>query len=196
VPAQHESAHVLDRDLELCREEMPEAGAVEHAGHADHLGRWQTRHLLHHAHHRIERIGDADVEGVGAALLDVLADRDHHLGVDADEVVAAHAGFARHTRGDDHHVRAVQGSVVGASGKDAVERLDWRCLGDVEGLALGYPVDDVEQADVAKFLHAGEQGECAPDLPRTDECDFVSRHGAFSSLSHDEKRRGVGGVMP
>ena len=35
MAAQHEGGHVLDRDLELLGEEIAEARAVEHAGHAD-----------------------------------------------------------------------------------------------------------------------------------------------------------------
>jgi len=31
-------------------------------------------------------------------------------------------------------------------------------LGDIEGLALGHAFDDVDQGDVAKLLHAGEEG--------------------------------------
>ena len=56
--------------------------------------------------HRVERVGDADHEGLGGVLLDALADRLHHLGVDADEVVAAHAGLARDASGDDDNIRA------------------------------------------------------------------------------------------
>jgi hypothetical protein len=35
VAAQDEGRDVLDRDVELLRDERPEAGRVEHAGHAD-----------------------------------------------------------------------------------------------------------------------------------------------------------------
>jgi hypothetical protein len=43
-------------------------------------------------------LGDA-----GANLL-------HHLEVDLEQIVAAHARLARHAGGDDHHVRALMSS--------------------------------------------------------------------------------------
>ena len=62
--------------------------------------------FLHQTDHRIERVGDDDDEGVGRVLLDALADRVDDLGVDADQVVTAHAGLARHAGGHDHDVGA------------------------------------------------------------------------------------------
>ena len=61
----------------------------------------RPRGLVQRPDHGVERIGDADDEGVGRVLLDALADRLHHLEVDAEQVVAAHAGLARHAGGDD-----------------------------------------------------------------------------------------------
>ena len=56
--------------------------------------------------HGVERVGDDDDEGVGRVLLDALADLLDDLGVDAEQIVAAHAGLARHARGDDDDVGA------------------------------------------------------------------------------------------
>src|SRR3712207_8531882 len=46
----------------------------------------------------------------------------HDLEVDADEVVAAHAGLARHAGRHDHHVGARDGRVVARARELGVER--------------------------------------------------------------------------
>ena len=40
----------------------------------------------------------------------------HHLEVDAEQIVAAHAGLARHAGGDDAHVGALDRLVVVGAG--------------------------------------------------------------------------------
>ena len=51
----------------------------------------------------------------GRVLLDAGADLLHHLEIDAEQIVAAHAGLARHAGGDDADVGAVDRRVgVGA----------------------------------------------------------------------------------
>src|SRR4029077_4348576 len=100
MTAEHEAGDILDRDAELLGEEIAEARAVEHAGHADDPLRWKTRDFLHHPDHDVERVRDDDDEGLRTMLLDVLTDRGDDLGVDADEIVAAHAGLARDAGGD------------------------------------------------------------------------------------------------
>ena len=113
----------------------------------------------------------------GRVLLDAVADRLHDLEVDPQQVVAAHAGFARHAGGDDHHVRALDvGIVLGAAvlGVEAVHR---RGLGDVEALALWDALGDVEEDHVPEFLQAGEVGERAADLSRADERNLLPGHG-------------------
>ena len=69
MAAEHESRHVLDRNLELLGEEIAEARRIEHAGHADHLVVRQAAGLLQRPDHGIERIGDADHESIGGMLL-------------------------------------------------------------------------------------------------------------------------------
>src|ERR1041384_4008927 len=59
------------------------------------------------------------------------------LGVDADQVVARHAGLARHARGHDHHVGAFDVLVARGARVGRIEALDRRELGDIERLALG-----------------------------------------------------------
>ena len=103
----------------------------------------------------------------------------HDLGVDADEIVAAHAGLARHAGGDDHDIGALDVVVVVGAVKARVEALDRRALRDVERLALRHAVDDVEQHDVAEFLETDEQRERAADLSCADQSDLLTCHSEF-----------------
>ena len=53
-----------------------------------------------------------------------------------EQVVAAHAGLARHAGGDDADVGAVDRLVGGGAGELGVEAVDRRGLGEIERLAL------------------------------------------------------------
>jgi hypothetical protein len=156
---------------------VPEAGGIEDAGHADDLRRLEARELLQRPDHGIERVRDADDEGVGRVLLDAAADGLHDLEVDAKKIVAAHAGLARHPGRHDHHVGTLDRRIVLRAREGSVESVDRRGLGDVEALTLRNPFRDVEKDDVAEFLQAGEMGERAADLAGADERDLVTGHG-------------------
>ena len=139
-PPSTKARDVLDRDLELLGEEVAEASGIEHAGHADdHVAR-QAGELLQRPHHRVERVGDADHEGVRRILLDAGADLLHDLEVDAEEIVAAHAGLARHAGGDDAHVGALDIGVSVGALELAIEAVDRapiaRCRAPCPGACL------------------------------------------------------------
>jgi hypothetical protein len=119
----------------------------------------------------------ADHEGVRRVLLDAVADRRHDLEVDAQEVVAAHAGLARHAGGDDHHVRALDVRIVLGAAVLGVEPVNGRGLGDVETFALGDAFGDVEEHHVPQFLQADEVGKRPADHSRANERDLLSSHG-------------------
>ena len=112
----------------------------------------------------------------GRVFLDAGADLLHHLDVDADEVIAAHAGLARHARRHDAHVRALDVGVGVRALEVAVEALDRTRLRDIERLALGQALRDVEEDDVAQFLEADEVRERASDHPSADQGDLRARH--------------------
>ena len=136
----------------------------------------QAAALLQRPHHGVERIGDADDEGVRRVFLDAGADLLHHLEVDAEQIVAAHARLARHAGGDDADRSAFDGLVGIGAGELGVEALDRRRLHEVERLALGDALDDVEQDDVAELLEADQERERAADLASADQCNLVTRH--------------------
>ena len=137
----------------------------------------QAAGFLQRPHHRIERIGDADDEGVGRIFLDAGADLAHDLEIDVEQIVAAHARLARHAGGDDAHIGAFDGIVAVGAGELGVEIVDRRGLGDVERLALRDALHDVEHHDVAELFEADEMGERAADLAGADQRNLVTRHG-------------------
>ena len=98
------------------------------------------------------------------------------------QVVAAHAGLARHASGDDHHVRALNRRVILRADVLRVEAVDGRGLGDVEPFALRDAFGDIEEDYVPEFLQANEVGQRAADLSRADERDLLSGHGVSRSV--------------
>ncbi len=177
MAAQDESGHILDRHAELLRQEIAEPGAIQDASHADDPVRRQPGRLLHHPHHRIQRVGDGDDESLRAMGFDRRADFADDLGVDADEIVAAHAGLPRHPGGDDHHVGALDVPIVVGAGDRGIVALDRGPLDDVERLTLRHPLDDIEQDNIAQLLQAGEQGQRAADLAGANQGDLLACHG-------------------
>ena len=116
------------------------------------------------------------MKAFGAYFLMPDADLLHHLEVDAEKVVAAHAGLARHAGGDDADLGAVDRIVGVGAGHARVEAVDRRRLDQVERLALRNALGDVEQHDVAELLEADEMGKRAADLAGTDQCNLGTRH--------------------
>ena len=135
----------------------------------------QARGLLQRPDHRVERVGDADDEGVRRVLLDAVADRLHHLEIDAEQIVAAHAGLARHAGGDDDDVGAGDVGVVVGALQARVEAATGAGLGEIERLALGRAFGDVEQHDVAQLLQRRQMGERAADLAGPDQWEILAR---------------------
>ena len=191
MAAEHEGRHILYRDVELLGEEVAEARRIEHPGHADHALRRQARSLAQRPDHGVERVGYADDEGVRAVFADGAPHSLHDLAVGFQQVIAAHARLARHSRGDDGHVRALDAGVIGGPGKARVEALHRRGFGDVEALSLGDAVDDVEQRHVAELFEAGEMGERAADISGADERDPMTGHGSLPC-----RRRGAASRKP
>ena len=182
MAAEHEGGDVLDRDLELLGQEIAEARTVEHAGHADDMALRQAGKLLQRPDHGVERVGDADDEGLRRVLLEAGADLFHDLEIDAEQVVAAHARLARHAGGDDADVGALDAGIVVDAGQPGVEPIDRRRLRDIEPLALRNALGDIEQHHVAEVLEADHVGERAADHAGADERYLVACHVRMFSL--------------
>ncbi|KAF0136723.1 MAG: Uncharacterized protein FD153_1894 [Rhodospirillaceae bacterium] len=152
MPSQHEGADVFRRHVEFLGEEGAEASRIEHAAHADHHVGGQAGDLAQHPHHDVQRIGDADDEGVRAVFLDAFPHRPHDLGIDADQVIAAHARLARNAGRDDYDVGTGNGGIVVGPGQFAIDILDGTGLQNVKRLPRRHTVHDVEQNDIAKLF--------------------------------------------
>ena len=127
-------------------------------------------------HHRVQRIGDADHEGIRRVFLDAGANLLHHLEIDVEQIVAAHAGL-RGTPAVTMHTSAPSiASYEFVPVNWASKSFDRRGLGDVERLALRDAFHDVEHHDVAELLEPDQVGERAADLAGADQRNLVTRH--------------------
>ena len=176
MAAKNKGGDILDRNLELFSEKIAETGRIQNARHADDAGRRQAGRLLQHTDHDVERIGDADHKGIWAVVADAGANLLHDLGVDANQVVAAHAGLAGDTGGDDDNIAAGKRPIAVRAFDDGVEPLDRACLRDIERLALRDALGNVEKGDVTKLLEAGEERQGASDIAGADERNLFAGH--------------------
>ena len=176
MAAQHKGRYIAHRDIEFLGQKITKARRVQHAGHAHHFVFRQAGKFLQRPDHGIKRIGNTNDKGLGRVFFDALADLPHDFQINLDQVVAAHAGFARHTGGNDDNVGTANGGIGFRAFQRGVKAANGRAFSQIECLALRYAVDNIENDNVAKFLQAGEMCQRAADLSATNECDFFTSH--------------------
>ncbi len=153
---QGERVDVEDVGSGLFGDEVDEPGRIQVSRLSHDAGMGETRHLRRQRGHMIERIRDDDDHAVGRAGNDLLGDLLDDLGVDLEEVHAAHARLARQTGRDDDDVASCGvGVVVGADHLGAVSLYRARLV-HVEGEALGESLDDVGHDDLVGEVGLGE----------------------------------------
>ena len=103
-------------------------------------------------------------------------DRVHDLEIDAEQVVAAHAGLAGHAGGDDDDIGAGDRRIVARARKSRIDALDRGRFRQVQRLALRHSVDDVEENDVAQFLDRRQMRQRAADLTGPNQSYLLARH--------------------
>ncbi len=153
-------------------DEGAHARAVEDAGHAEDAVLGQARDLVGHLAHGVERVADHDqdrVRRLRERLLRALLD---DLVVGVQEVVAAHPRLAGDAGGDHHHVGARGVLVVVRADHPGVGALDGGGLHDVEALALGNPLEDVDEDDVGQLPVGQALGEGRAHVARSHHRDF------------------------
>ena len=152
MTTQDKRGNVFDRNLEFVGQEITEAGGIEHAGHADNHVVGQARSLAQHPDHGVQRVGNTNDERLGTVGLDAGADGFHDRCIDAEQIIAAHAGFARDTGGDDHNVGAFDRSVRRRATELGVKTFDRSSLCKVQRFAFRNARDDIEHHDIAELF--------------------------------------------
>mmetsp|Transcript_1490 Transcript_1490/g.3846 ORF Transcript_1490/g.3846 Transcript_1490/m.3846 type:complete len:284 (-) Transcript_1490:384-1235(-) len=113
VAAHHRHRHQLRVHAQDLRHKLVGADHVQRR-HAKELLRVVLASLLEHlsrnGHGGVDGIRDDGDPGVGAVVRDALHQRAHYAGVDVEQVVARHAGLARHAGRDHHQVAASEAS--------------------------------------------------------------------------------------
>ncbi len=137
--------------------------------------------FLQRPDHDVERVGDADDEGLGRIFGDAGAHLRHDLEIDFEQIVAAHAGLARHAGGDDADIGAVDRLIFVGAGELGIEAFDRARLGDIEGFALRKALGDVEDDDVAQFLEAARWASVPPIMPPPISAIFLRAMSGFPS---------------
>ena len=107
------------------------------------------------------------------------------------QVVAAHARLAREPGGDDDHVGAGGVGVVVRADDPGVVADDRRRLGEVEALALGQALDDVDEDDVGEACLGDPLGGGGADVPGADDRDLVPRHFGALLVTYPCPRRAL-----
>src|ERR1700733_1964885 len=126
-------------------------------------------------------------------MLDGFTDHGFHdVVIRIEQVVAAHAGLARDSGGDDHDVGVGGVFVVVGAGDVGVALFDRHGFEQVEAFALRYTFDDVDEDDVGEFFGSDPVGGGGSHVAGADNGNFLAhekpffRHG-FSRICRDQK---------
>ena len=167
--------YVLHRNLQFLRDERAEAGAVEHAGHADYPVLAELGDPERRLRHGVERIGDHDDDAVRRVFGDLLGGGADHVVVGEQKVVAAHAGFTGKAGGNDCDIGIGGGLVVVGPGEHHVVALNRAGLQEVETFTLRNTLHDVHQDDIGEFLVRNAQRAIRADVSGAHNGDFLSQ---------------------
>ena len=77
-------------------------------------------------------------------LLDASTDSFHDLEINAQQVIAAHAGLARNACGDDYDIRTGNSRIITRARDFGIETFNRRGLCNIECFALGYAISNIE----------------------------------------------------
>src|SRR5208337_4019441 len=150
VSTENEGGYVFDADFEFLRDEGAEAGGVEDAGHADDALARESTQLVRGLRHGVEWIGDDDEDAVRRVMHDLADYVAHDFVVGVQQVVAAHAGLARNSGGDDDDVGVGGVGIVVGAENGGIALLDRHGLEQVETFSLGDAFHDVDEDDIGE----------------------------------------------
>ena len=117
--------NVFDRYFELPSDECCETCGVENASLTNNALCREAGDFAAQGNHSVERIGDYDDDCIRCVDTDAFSNCGHDLGVNFDQVIAAHARLTRQASSNDNNVGACNISVaVGASARN-VKTVNW-----------------------------------------------------------------------
>jgi hypothetical protein len=119
--------------------------------------------------HGIQRIGDNDQDGIWRILYNILRNLFDNLGVDGEQIIAAHSGLAGNPCGDNNDVGISRILVIVGADDIGIKTLDGSGLAQVESFALRHAFNDINDADIPQLLG------CSP----------VGRGGAYETSAND-----------
>ena len=132
--------------------------------------------LICRLRHGVERIGDHDDDAVRRVLGDLLGGGPDDFVIGHQEIVAAHARFAREAGGDDRDI-GVRGRLVIVGARDHhVIALNRAGLQQVERLTLRNAFHHVDQDDIGKFFIGNAQRAIRADISGAHNRDFLSQN--------------------
>ena len=174
MPAQHKGSHVFHADLQLFRNEGPEARGIEHAGHADNSGTVEFADLICRLGHGVQRIGDHDKNAIGRRG-DAFADHIlHDLVVGVEQVVAAHPRLAREAGSDHHNVGVCSVGVIIGATHCRIALFDGHGLQQIEAFALRHAFDNIDEHNIGQFFAGDPVSGGSADIAGAHNGDFLA----------------------
>ena len=161
--------HVRWIAAELFADGERKTRGIEHAAHAHQAIAGQSRLLIRKIGHDIERIGDADIDGIGRILDSLIDDRRHDARVHAEQVFARHARLASDARGDDHHIGIGSRSIVVRARNTYRELLDRTHVHHIERLALWQTFGHIDQDHIGEILACDDMCCSRADVTCTND---------------------------
>ena len=100
----------------------------------------------------------------------------HHIGIDPDQIITAHAGLAGHAGCDNNDIAVCQRCIVICARQHRVKPLDGAGLRNIQRLALRYALGNIEHGDIAQFLETRQKRQRPADIASTNERYFIACH--------------------
>ena len=143
---------------------------------------------MSHVAHGVQRIGDDDQDAIRGVFDGLLHGVLHDLVVGPQQVVAAHAGFARKPRGQDHNVGVGRRFVAVATGYPDIDSGYRYGFQDVQPFALRYTFHNVHHDHVGQTFVGQAHRTTGADIAGAHNRHFLS-HIDLLTLMHYSCRR-------
>ena len=184
MTAHHIAVDIFHADTGLQGHERPHAGRIQDARLPDNALARQLADLHGQVCHRIQRVGQNDEDGLRRILEGVRGCITDDLGVDGQQVFAAHTRLARHARRDDDDIGTLGGSIIIAADHGYILADHRQGFLQVQGLALWHPFDDIHQHQVGDFTFGQPMGGGGTGHSGANNGNFCSHLFSTILISH------------